>query len=55
MERIRQGKAATPSILPIDSQSVKSETFTALEKGIDGNKKVNGRKRHVVTDTLGLV
>lgn len=41
--------------MSIDIQSVKSGVFTALEKGIDGNKKVNGRKRHVVTDTLGLV
>jgi transposase len=24
-------------------------------KGFDGNKKVNGRKRHIVVDTLGLV
>lgn len=55
MERIGQGKAATPSLLSIDSQSVKSGPFTTLEKGIDGNKKVNGRKRHVITDTLGLV
>jgi len=25
------------------------------EKGIDGNKRINGHKRHVITDTLGLV
>src|SRR5882724_7871352 len=25
------------------------------ERGIDGNKKVNGRKRHIVVDTLGLL
>ncbi|WP_336719240.1 transposase, partial [Chryseobacterium mucoviscidosis] len=25
------------------------------DKGIDGNKKINGRKRHIITDTLGLV
>ncbi|WP_425509597.1 transposase [Xanthovirga aplysinae] len=24
-------------------------------KGFDGNKKVNGRKRHYITDTLGLL
>jgi len=55
MERIRQGKAPTPSLLSIDIQSVKSGSFTTLEKGIDGNKKINGRKRHVITDTIGLV
>lgn len=29
--------------------------FISQEKGIDGNKKINGRKRHVLTDTLGLI
>lgn len=39
----------------IDSQSVKLAPFINLDKGYDGNKKVNGRKRHVLVDTLGLV
>jgi len=54
-ERKRQGKEATPSMFSIDSQSVKGTPFTCEDKGIDGNKKVNGRKRHVITDTLGLI
>lgn len=54
-ERERQGKAGTPSMLSIDSQSVKTGPFISQDKGIDGNKRINGRKRHVVTDTLGLV
>lgn len=54
-ERKRKGKQASPSQLSIDSQSVKSGPFTSKDKGIDGNKKINGRKRHVITDTLGLV
>lgn len=54
-ERIRMGKAQTPSMLSIDSQSVKVAPFIQEDKGIDGNKKVNGRKRHLLTDTLGLV
>ncbi len=54
-ERIRQGKEETPSLLCIDSQSIKSVPFVNLDKGIDGNKKVNGRKRHIIVDTLGLV
>ncbi|KAA1245518.1 transposase, partial [Aquimarina sp. RZ0] len=29
--------------------------FTHLDKGIDGDKKINGRKRHVITDTAGLI
>ncbi|WP_294303017.1 IS5 family transposase [uncultured Chryseobacterium sp.] len=55
MERKRQGKRQTPSLLSIDSQSIKSGPLTQLEKGVDGNKKINGRKRHVITDTLGLI
>jgi transposase len=54
-ERIRQGKAATPSLVCIDSQSVKSVAFVSQHKGIDGNKCVNGRKKHLIVDTLGLV
>ena len=38
----------------IDSQSVKS-TECSEERGYDAGKKVNGRKRHVLVDTLGLV
>lgn len=54
-ERLRQGKEETPGLLSVDSQSVKSAPFTSRDKGIDGNKKINGRKRHVITDTLGLI
>ena len=54
-ERINQGKAATPSMVCIDSQSIKTAPFINEDKGIDGNKKINGRKRHLLVDTLGLV
>ena len=54
-ERQRQGKQATPSLLCIDSQSIKSAPFISQDKGIDGNKYINGRKRHLIVDTLGLV
>ena len=54
-ERKRQGKEDSPSMLLIDTQSVKAGPFISQDKGIDGNKKVNGRKRHVITDTLGLI
>ena len=53
-ERIRRGKASTPSMLSIDSQSVKLGPFISKDRGVDGNKRINGRKRHIVTDTLGL-
>lgn len=35
-------------------KSVKTASVTT-EKGVDGNKKVNGRKRFILTDTLGLM
>lgn len=52
--RAAAGKEATPSMVLIDSQSVKG-TEIGGEHGIDANKKINGRKRHVLTDTLGLL
>jgi putative transposase len=54
MVRKKAGKKQSPSLGLIDSQSVKTSSVTK-DKGIDGNKKINGRKRHVMTDTLGLV
>jgi len=52
--RVKKGKQECPSLGLIDSQSVKTASVTT-EKGLDGNKKVNGRKRFILTDTLGLL
>jgi putative transposase len=52
--RRQAGRAAEPSAAIIDTQSVKT-TERGGEHGYDGGKKVNGRKRHVLVDTLGLV
>jgi putative transposase len=38
----------------LDSQSVKG-TATPGARGYDAGKKINGRKRHILVDTLGLV
>ena len=38
----------------IDSRSVKTSHHVDSDRGIDGNKKVKGRKEHIVVDTLGL-
>jgi len=44
-----------PSLLIIDTQSVKVAPFVGQDTGVDGNKKLNGRKQHVITNTLGLI
>ena len=58
--RQKAKREASPSMGVIDSQSrsadaVKCSEWGVVPKGFDGNKKVNGRKRHIVVDTLGLV
>jgi putative transposase len=39
----------------LDSQSVKTTEVGGAERGFDNGKKVKGRKRHVLVDTLGLL
>jgi putative transposase len=48
----KNGKNSTPSYAIIDSPSVKT-TAASAQRGYDGGKKVKGRKRHIVVDTLG--
>src|SRR5216684_2646657 len=52
--RVQAGRKATPSAGIIDSQSVKT-TERGGPHGYDGGKKVNGRKRHLLVDTMGLL
>ena len=42
-----------PSVGIMDSQMVKT-TESGGERGYDGGKKINGRKRHIMVDTLGF-
>jgi transposase len=49
------GRAPTPSVVCIDSQSVKTPEMGGPEGGYDGGKKSNGRKRHLLVNTLGLL
>jgi transposase len=54
--RVREGRTAEPSAAIIDSQSVKAaETVGRPSRGYDAGKKINGRKRHIAVDTLGLL
>lgn len=54
--RLRQlvGKEPDPSLAILDSQSVKA-TEAGGVRGYDGGKQINGRKRHILVDTLGLL
>ncbi|WP_406335862.1 transposase [Streptomyces sp. NBC_00203] len=50
------GRDPEPSAGVIDSQLVKADAVVGSDsRGFDGGKLINGRKRHVVVDTLGLV
>src|SRR5512132_766587 len=53
--RVQEGREPTPSAACIDSQSVKTTEVGGSERGYDGGKKINGRKRHVLVDTIGLL
>ncbi|MFF9504926.1 transposase [Streptomyces sp. NPDC014656] len=57
-ERVREaeGRDPEPTAGIVDSQSVKGDAVVgAASRGFDGGKLVNGRKRHLVADRLGLV
>ena len=54
--RIAHGRAPLPTAGSVDSQSVKAaDTVATSSRGYDGGKKINGRKRHIAVDTLGLL
>jgi putative transposase len=57
VEKIRKkhGKNEEPGVGIIDAQSVKSTLVSSQDKGFDAGKKIKGIKRHIITDTLGLI
>jgi transposase len=54
--REAEGRDTEPTAGIIDAQSVRAAaSVPSSSRGFDGGKKVNGRKRHIVVDTLGLL
>ena len=54
LERLKKERKERPSLGLADSQSIKLSPMMP-ERGLDGNKKVNGRKRHILVDVLGRI
>ena len=56
LARVKEGRTAEPTACVMDTQSVKTSTSVPLtSQGTDAAKKIVGRKRGIVTDTLGLI
>ena len=53
--RVIEDREPSPSATILDSQSVKTATPSAVEVGYDAAKRIKGRKRHLLVDSLGLV
>jgi transposase len=54
--RLLAGRKPVPTAAVIDSQSVRAaEEVARSSRGYDAGKKVNGRKRHIAVDTIGLL
>lgn len=52
--RKQAGRQESPSLGIMDSKSVRTSHHVDSDRSIDGNKKIKGRKEHIIVDTLGL-
>ncbi len=53
--RVKSGRHKHPTAGSLDSQSVKTSSVAGEAQGFDAGKKIKGRKRHIVVDTMGFV
>ena len=54
--RVNQGREPEPSAGVVDSQTLRAaETVGKTRRGYDAGKKINGTKRHIAVDTIGLL
>ncbi len=53
--RVSQNREQSPSEAIMDSQTVETGTMVSKDVGFDAGKKIKGRKRHIIIDTLGLL
>src|SRR5262249_61775280 len=53
--RLQAGRKPTPSAGVLDRQSVQTTEIGGEERGYDKGKNVQGRKRHALVDTMGLI